>query len=81
MKLSFSEIEKLLPGYLSGDLSDKDRSMVYEWRKDSPENEALYLESLKAWEAIPLLHEMEQFNSFEALKKVNTRLSQSNYSR
>ena len=73
MKVTFSEVEKLLPGYLSGDLSDKDRSIVDEWRKESPENEALYHESLKAWEAISLLHEMEQFNSFEALKKVNTK--------
>ncbi|MCX6325498.1 MAG: DUF4974 domain-containing protein [Bacteroidia bacterium] len=76
MKFTFSDVEESLPGYLSGDLSDNDRSIVDEWRKESPENEALYRESLKAWEAIPLLHEMEQFNSFEALKKVNTRLSQ-----
>jgi transmembrane sensor len=76
MKFSFSEIEELLPGYLSGDLSDKDRLIVDEWRKESSGNEALYQENLKAWEAIPLLHEMEQFNSFEALKKVNTRISQ-----
>ena len=76
MKITFSEIEELLPGYLSDDLSDKDRSMVDEWRKESPENEALYHESLKAWETIPLLHEMEKFNSFAALKKVSTRLSQ-----
>ena len=81
MKVTFSEVEKLLPGYLSGDLSDKDRSIVDEWRKESPENEALYHESLKAWEAISLLHEMEQFNSFEALKKVNTKLSQSWFSK
>jgi len=76
MKLSFSEVEALLSGYLSGDLSDQDRSMIDKWRKESPENEALYRESLRAWEAIPLLHEMEQFNSFEALKKVSTRISQ-----
>ena len=76
MEFSFSEIEKLLPGYLSGGLSDNDRSIVDEWRKESSGNEALYQETLKAWEAIPLLNEMEQFNSFEALKKVNTRLSQ-----
>ena len=30
---------------------------------------------MKAWEAIPLLHEMEQFNSFEALKKINARIT------
>ena len=76
MKFSFSEIEELLSGYFSGDLSGKDRSVVDEWRKESPENEALYCECLRAWEALPLLHEMEQFNSFDALKKVNISLSQ-----
>jgi transmembrane sensor len=80
MKLSFSEIEELLPGYLSGDLSDEEKSIVDEWRKESSGNEAQYQEILKAWEAIPLLHEMEQFNSFDALKKVNSRISQPLYS-
>lgn len=77
MKIGFSKIEALLPGYLSGDLSDKDRAMIDYWRKESPENELLYHENLKAWEAMALLHEMEQFNSFEALQKVNKKLSKS----
>jgi ferric-dicitrate binding protein FerR (iron transport regulator) len=76
MKLNKDKIEELLPGYLSGELSDNDLEMIDEWRKESPENEALYRKSLKAWESIPLLKEMEQFNSFQALKKVNSRLSQ-----
>src|SRR5450759_173870 len=78
MKFSSVEIEELLPGYLSGDISDKDRLIVDEWRKESPENEELYLEILNAWDAIPLLHEMEQFNSFKALEKVNSRIFKSN---
>lgn len=76
MKISVSEIEALLPGYLSGDVSDKDRVIIDEWRNESPENEALYLENMKAWEAMTLLSEMEQFNSFEALKKVSSQLQQ-----
>ena len=76
MEISKSRIEELLPGYLSGELSDKDRVMMDNWRSESPENEAIYRESLKAWEAIILLNEMEQFNSFEALRKVNTKISQ-----
>ena len=76
MKISFNRIEELLPGYLSGELPDKDRVMIEEWRNESPENEAIYLNSLKAWEAMILLNEMEQFNSFDALRKVNTKLSQ-----
>jgi len=67
MSISFSKVEELLPGYLSGELSDKDRAIVENWRAESPEHEMLYCESLKAWEALSLLNEMEQFNSFEAL--------------
>ena len=71
----YRELDELLPGYLSGELPDKDRAMIDEWRMESQVNESLFQECLKAWEAIPLLHEMEQFNSFEALKKINTRIS------
>jgi len=75
MDNGFREIEELLPGYLSGELSDNDRAIIDEWRMANSENEILFQESLKAWEAMSLLHEMEQFNSFEALKKINTRIS------
>ena len=68
-------IESLLPGYLSGELADGDRAIVDNWRIESAENEILFLESLKAWEATSLLNEMEQFNSFTALKKVNTKIA------
>jgi len=80
MKLSLSEVEDLLPGYLSGDLPENERTMIDEWRKESTENESVYLECYKAWEAIPLLNEMEKFNSFEALRKVNKRLHENKYS-
>ncbi|HEY3389037.1 MAG TPA: FecR domain-containing protein [Prolixibacteraceae bacterium] len=76
MKISFSEIEPLFPGYFSGDLSDSQLTMIDNWRSESSENESLYLESLKAWESTTLLNEMEHFNSFEALKKVNSKISQ-----
>lgn len=75
--MSLDIVEELLPEYLSGDISDSERMRIDEWRKDSPENEALYQESLKAWNVIPLLHEMEQFNSFKALEKVNSRINKS----
>ena len=74
MKYTLSEIEELLSSYLSGDLPDKERTIIDEWRKESPENESVFQESCRAWEVIPLLNEMEKFNSFEALKKVNKRL-------
>lgn len=75
MKNGYSQIDEILPGYLSGDLSDEDRAFFEEWRIESPENEALFQQSLKAWNAMQLLDEMEQFNSFEALKKINNRIS------
>lgn len=81
MKIGFSEIEALLPGYLSGEESDKNRAMIDQWRNESPENEALYFENMKAWEAMTLLSEMEQFNSFDALKTVNARIDQSGSSK
>jgi transmembrane sensor len=74
MENSFNEIEELLAGYFSGDLSEEKRMIVDKWRQESPENEKLIQEMLYSWEAIPILKEMEQFNSFEALKKVNPRL-------
>lgn len=75
MKIGYSEIEDLLPGYFSGDLPDKERATIDEWRMESSENEILFQESMNAWEAMPLLHKMEQFNSFEALEKINARIS------
>jgi len=76
MEISKNRVEELLPGYLSGELSDKDRLMMDNWRNEAPENEAICLDSLKAWDAMNLLNEMEQFNSFEALRKVNTKILQ-----
>lgn len=77
MDNGYIEIDELLPGYLSGSLSDNDRRIFDEWRVESNDHELYYVESLKAWESLNLLKEMEHFNSFEALKKVNSRLSNS----
>ena len=75
--IKFGEVEDLLPGYLSDGIPDKDRAVVVEWLLESTENEILFNEIKTAWEAIPVLNEMEQFNSFEALKKVNLKLPNS----
>jgi len=77
MSLHINDIESLLPGYLSGELSEEESVAIDSWRAASPENEAHFLNSLKAWESIPLLQEMEQFNSFEALKKIQHRVGSS----
>jgi ferric-dicitrate binding protein FerR (iron transport regulator) len=75
MDFSIDKFDELLPGYLSGELSDEDRVMMDLWRKESHENEAHYAESLNAWESILLLKEMEHFNSFDALHKVHARIA------
>ena len=74
MNFSLNDIENWLPGYFSGDLAEEERAVVDTWRQHSPENEKIFEEARRAWDAIPLLREMEQFNSFEALKKINPRL-------
>lgn len=76
MDLSQEELDILLPGYFSGELRDKDLNRINNWRESSSENEAHYRDSLKAWESFSLLKEMEQFNSFEALKIVNARIEE-----
>lgn len=71
-----NEIEDILIAYLSGDISDEKRSYVESWRKESPENEKLFKEMQYGWNAMSLLQEMEQFNSFEAFKKIDPQLNQ-----
>lgn len=75
MDIGFRDIEALLPGYLTGDLSVEECAIIDKWRNESFENEKRYNEFLGSWEALQLLQEMEQYNSFEALKKVNEKLS------
>lgn len=77
MYISTAEFDELLPRYLAGELSDAELDAVELWRIASVENEKHFTDSLKAWESMTLLHEMGQFNSFEALKKVNERISTS----
>jgi ferric-dicitrate binding protein FerR (iron transport regulator) len=76
VKTNFNDIEELLTSYLSGDLTDENRVIIENWRQESSENEKLFHEMQYGWNAIPILQEMEQFNSFEALKKINPLLEQ-----
>lgn len=76
MKIGDQNVDELLSGYFSGGMSENDKTLVDKWRMELPENEFYFHEYLKAWEAMSLLNEMEQFNSFEALKRVNSRLSE-----
>ena len=77
MDFRIDSFDELLPGYLSGEITDEKRLGIDLWRDSSPENEAYFQDMLKAWESAVLLREMEQFNSFEALQKVNLKFSYS----
>ncbi len=74
MKLGLDEFEALLPGFFSGELSEEDQAIVESCRKELPEYQKLFSDAETAWEFIPLLHEIELFNSFEALRIVNNRI-------
>lgn len=77
MSFSTADFEALLPAYLAGELSVDEKNRVDEWRSSSAENELHFQQSMKAWESLSLLQEMEQFNAFEALAKVNARIGKS----
>jgi ferric-dicitrate binding protein FerR (iron transport regulator) len=74
MTSSFDKISILLPGYFSDDISEEDRIMIDAWRTESPEHEKEFQGLLKTWNAYPLLHDMEQFDSLKALRKVHVRI-------
>ncbi len=48
--------------------------LIEAWRAESPEQEMEFRELQKTWNACPLLHDMEQFNAFNALRKVHVRI-------
>lgn len=77
MNISIEAFEELLPSYLADDLSDENKALVESWRAATPENEEHFHRSVKAWESVSLLQEMEKFNSFEALTQVNSRINRS----
>jgi transmembrane sensor len=67
-------ILSMLPGYFSGEISGEDRAIVDVWRAELPENEEEFRHLQHTWDSYPLLQEMEQYNAFEALRKVNDRI-------
>jgi ferric-dicitrate binding protein FerR (iron transport regulator) len=75
MKLSDEELQLLLARYLSGELTDQEKEFIESWIEESPENEAVFSGYISSWESVSLLHEMEQFNSFDALKKIDSRIN------
>ena len=68
------EIDDLIPGYLSGELSDSDRVFLEKWRTEDPANERHFQEIKAIWDAFPRLDAMEQFDPFKALKQVNEKV-------
>jgi len=73
MSKSDSVVTKL-PGYFSGEISEEDRATVNEWREESPGNEKEFQELKFAWDAMPLLQQMERSDQLDALRKVHTRI-------
>lgn len=76
MDKSLKEIEDLFPGYFSDDISEDNRVAVDAWRKESPENEKTFQVAAVAWRSVKILDEMQHFDSFNALRSVNSRLKQ-----
>ena len=74
MNKNFREIEDLFSGYFSGELSEDERELVDQWRRESSENEKIFKVASAAWGSVLMLDEMEKYNSFGALKAVNSRL-------
>lgn len=72
----FREIEDLFPGYFSDELSEKERALVDQWRRETSENEKIFQVASAAWKSVLMLDEMEKYNSFDALKAVHSRLPQ-----
>ena len=77
MTKNFRAIEDLFPGYFSGELSEAERNLVDQWRKESSENEKIFKVASSAWGSLLMLDEMERYNSFNALKAVHSRLPKS----
>jgi ferric-dicitrate binding protein FerR (iron transport regulator) len=74
MTSSFDSIARILPGYFSDEISEEERNLIQAWRDESPEHENEFRELQKMWDAYPLLHDMEQFDAFKALRKVYVRI-------
>ncbi|MDX9882223.1 MAG: DUF4974 domain-containing protein [Prolixibacteraceae bacterium] len=70
-----NQIEDLFPGYFSGEISEKERQAIDDWKNLSAENQKAFHEMAAVWESGAILRQMEQFNSQEALSQVNSRLN------
>jgi transmembrane sensor len=74
METNFDDIEEKLVAYFAGELSAEDRLLVESWRQLSPENEKHFRDLEFGWNALPLLNQMESFDSFAALTKINQKI-------
>jgi transmembrane sensor len=71
-----ASIAPMLPGYFSGEISGEDRAIVDAWRTESPENEEEFRQMQEAWNAYPILQEMEEYDAFKALRAVKEKISE-----
>jgi len=68
------DIEKLLPCWFEGTLSDKEIEMVKDWKENNSENLQVFIDSQKTWDAINQLRNMQKYNAEKALEKVNHKI-------
>lgn len=76
--MTTSAIEKILPLYFEGKLSEQDKAKVDHWRNSSDVNQKIFKESEKAWEGITHLQSMKKYDSEKALQKVNRKIERQN---
>jgi ferric-dicitrate binding protein FerR (iron transport regulator) len=77
MNLTEDELDDLLSRYFSGSLTGEERERIDAWVNESSDNKTVFNEYVNAWESTSLLSDMEQYNSFEALKKITPELERS----
>lgn len=68
-------IEKLLPGYFQGTLTEEEINTIDAWKDFSPSNLEIFNQTAKVWHSFILLNEMQQYYPEIALQKINARLN------
>jgi len=70
--------DNLLATYFSGKITGEERQAVDEWKEASDENRIIFKNAEKVWQSLNLLQEMRQYNTDQALSKINIKLGQTN---
>ncbi|MGE4587109.1 MAG: FecR family protein [Mangrovibacterium sp.] len=65
--------DNLLATYFSGKINGAEKQAVEAWRDASDENRIIFKNAEKVWQSLNLLQEMRQYNTDQALLKVNKK--------